>query len=132
MLASDIVGLLILREEVTSLGQQSISTKKIIQMIDKVNGAMTRTHFQKELLRARAAMASQSTREPVRSKRKSGTAPIITEESLVIEDEGADDPEPGELIPAEEESVDDSYEEEEEAPKPKPKKKKAKSKKTKE
>ena len=126
MLASDIVGLLLLREEVTALGQQTIATKKIIAMIDKVNGAMTRSHFRKELVRAREAMAAAPAANPtrVRPKRTPATAPVVTEDVLDLEDSGSDDSTPEPILsPPEEE---EAYEYEEEAPPPPPKKKKTK------
>ena len=127
MLASDIVGLLLLREEVTALGQQTIATKKVIAMIDKVNGAMTRSHFRKDLQRARAAMAPTPAPAPVRPKRQPATAPVVTEEALV-DNSGSDDSEVEPIIPLTEEEQD--YEYEEETPPPPPKKKVRKTKKS--
>ena len=124
MLASDIVGLLLLREEITALGQQTIATKKVIGMIDKVNGAMTRSHFRKDLVRARAAMASAPAPVRVRPKRTPATAPVVTEDVLDLEDSGSDDSEVESILPLTEEE--EAYEYEEEAPPPPPKKKKVK------
>lgn len=125
MLASDIVGLLLLREEITALGQQTIATKKVIGMIDKVNGAMTRSHFRKELVRAREAMASAPAANPtrVRPKRTPATAPLPSEDLLDLSS-GSDDPTPEPVIPPTEEE--ETYDYEEEAPPPPPKKKKVK------